>query len=78
VDKVALNYRTPNQVDLDSMSVCEARRFLAEGHFPEGSMGPKVQAAINFIDSGGEKTVICSIEKLCAAVKGQAGTTITV
>jgi carbamate kinase len=77
VDKVALNYGTPNQVELDTMTLCEARRFLAEGHFPEGSMGPKVQAAINFIGSGGGKTVICSIEKLCAAIKGQAGTTIS-
>jgi len=76
VEQVALNYRKPNQVDLDGMTVSEARCFLAQGHFPEGSMGPKVQAAINFIEAGGERAVICSIEKLADAIKGRAGTEI--
>jgi carbamate kinase len=76
VDKVALNYRKANQVDLDGMTVSDARRFLAEGHFPEGSMGPKIQAAISFIETGGQRAVICSIEKLSAAIRGRAGTEI--
>jgi carbamate kinase len=76
VEKVALNYRKPNQVDLDHLTASEARRFMAEGHFPPGSMGPKVQGAIDFVEAGGERAVICSIEKLCAAITGRAGTEI--
>jgi carbamate kinase len=77
VEKVALNYRKPDQVNLDRMTVSEARHFLAEGHFPEGSMGPKVKSAISFIEAGGERAVICSIEKLSDAIDGRAGTEIT-
>jgi carbamate kinase len=76
VERVALNYRKPNQVDLDRMTVSEAKCFLAAGHFPTGSMGPKIQAAISFIEAGGERAVICSIESLSAAIKGHAGTEI--
>ncbi len=76
VEKVALNFGKPNQQDLDRMTVQEAERYLQEGHFPAGSMGPKIQAAINFLRSGGERVIITSIEKSVDAVQGNAGTVI--
>jgi len=77
VDRVALNFNKPNQVDLDKMSVSEAQKYMEEGQFPKGSMGPKIQAAINFLQSGGQKVVITSIENAVDAVQEKGGTTIT-
>ncbi|MCK5078251.1 MAG: carbamate kinase, partial [Calditrichia bacterium] len=55
VDKVSINFRKENQQDLDLITVAEAKKYYDEGQFPMGSMGPKIQAAINFIENGGEK-----------------------
>ncbi len=77
VDRVALNYGTPHQKDLDSMTLEEAERYMKEGHFPPGSMGPKIGAAIRFIKHGGKRVIITSREKALAALKGRAGTVIT-
>jgi carbamate kinase len=77
IDKVALNYNTPNQKWIDTMSVEKAKRYLAEGHFKEGSMKPKIEASISFVENGGEKSVIGSLFSASAAIKGKAGTTIT-
>jgi carbamate kinase len=74
VEKVALNYGTPNQKFLDRLSVSEAKKYLEEGHFPAGSMQPKVQAVINFLEAGGEQAIITSIEKIKEALEGKAGT----
>jgi len=74
VEKVSLNYRKPNQKDLDQVTVEEAKRFLAEGHFPPGSMGPKVEAAISFLESGGERVIVTSVERAGEALGGRAGT----
>jgi len=76
VEKVALHYAKPNQRDLEVMTVAEAKRYLAEGHFPEGSMGPKIEAAIQFLESGGEVVIITAIEKMTEASKGLTGTRI--
>jgi len=76
VDKVALNFGTPEQTNLDVLTVSEAKKYLAEGQFPKGSMGPKIQAAINFIGDGGEEVLITSIEKTEQALNGNAGTRI--
>ena len=76
VDRVALNYKKPNQVDLDTMTIAEARKYMKEGHFPPGTMGPKVEAAIKFIEFGGERAIITSIDKITAALDGTAGTEI--
>ncbi|MBW1824802.1 MAG: carbamate kinase, partial [Deltaproteobacteria bacterium] len=78
VDRVALNYKQPNQQDLSRMTLSEARHYLSEGQFPKGSMGPKIQAAINFLESGGEKVIITSIEKALAALANESGTVLTV
>ncbi|MHB2149600.1 carbamate kinase [Calditrichota bacterium LG25] len=76
VEKVALNFGTPEQIDLDELTIADARKYLAEGQFPKGSMGPKIEAAINFIEGGGEEVIITSIEKTGDAIKGKAGTRI--
>ncbi|MFO7872618.1 MAG: carbamate kinase [Candidatus Undinarchaeales archaeon] len=76
VEKVALNYGKENQKDLDMLSISEARNYLKEGQFPEGSMGPKIQAAINFLEFGGKRAIITSIDKIKDALEGNAGTEI--
>ncbi len=76
VDKVAVNFGTPQQKELDKLSVDEARRYLEAGEFPKGSMGPKIQAAINFIRGGGQEVIISSIENAVSALEGETGTRI--
>lgn len=76
VEKVALDYSKPTQKNLDRMTLSEAEEYLFKGHFPPGSMGPKIEAAIDFLKAGGSKVIISSIEKAYEAVNGQAGTTI--
>jgi len=76
VDKVSLNYSKQNQRDIDQMTVKEAEQYLAEKHFPPGSMGPKIEAAIDFLKAGGERVIIGSIEKAYEAINGDAGTII--
>jgi carbamate kinase len=77
VEKVAINYRKPGERFLDRMSVAECERYLAEGQFPKGSMGPKIEAACDFIRRGGLRVIITSMENATRAVEGQAGTVIT-
>ncbi len=76
VPGAALDYGRPGQRFPVSMTVSEARRYLEEGHFAPGSMGPKVEAAVQFMKSGGKKAVITSIENIESAVAGNAGTEI--
>ncbi len=76
VDKVAKNFGTERQELLDIIPVGEAERLLAEGQFPPGSMGPKIQAAINFIRNGGKEVIITSFNNTGKALKGKAGTRI--
>ncbi|MFC2083225.1 carbamate kinase [Candidatus Bipolaricaulota bacterium] len=77
VDSVRLNYKTPDEKALSKITVDEAKQYAEEGHFAKGSMDPKVRAAIRFIESGGEKAIITSLDKAVAALEGNAGTTIT-
>lgn len=72
----ALHYDTPRQHYLRSVTTDEAESYLAAGHFESGSMGPKVEAAIQFKRSGGKRSIITSIENIVTAVKGLAGTEI--
>lgn len=76
VEKVALNYNKPDQKWLDSLTVDEAKKYLAEGHFHKGSMGPKIQAAIWFLEGGGKEALITNPENLERALAGQTGTRI--
>ncbi len=78
VEKVYINYGKPDQRALDRMTVQDCRKYLAEGQFPEGSMGPKIQSAVSFLtDSPKGRVVIASLEMAEEALKGTAGTTIT-
>ncbi len=77
VEKVALNYGKPNQIDLARMTLSEAKNYLQEGHFPPGSMGPKMKAVIKFLEEGGEEALITSPENLARALRGEMGTRIT-
>lgn len=77
VEQVKLHYRTPQEKALSRMSLAEAKKYLAEGHFAKGSMEPKVRAAIRFLEAGGRRAIITSLDKALAALAGQAGTTIT-
>lgn len=77
VDRVVLNYNKKNQKDLPSLNLKEAKNYLEDGQFPKGSMGPKIQAAINFIERGGEKVTISSIDNAVDALVNNSGTVIT-
>lgn len=76
VDKVKLNYGKADQRPLDRMTVEEAKRYLAEGHFAKGSMEPKVRAAIRFVEAGGERAVLAALSQAGAALAGEAGTQV--
>ncbi|RME49517.1 MAG: carbamate kinase [Caldilineae bacterium] len=78
VEKVALNFGKPNQEWIDHMTLAEAKAYLAEGtHFATGSMAPKIQAVINFLERGGEEALITNPENLERALRGETGTRIT-
>ncbi len=74
VPRVALDYGTPNQRDLSSLTIAEAERYLADGQFPAGSMGPKVKAATRFLQNGGREAIVTAPEALAAALTGTEGT----
>lgn len=76
VPKVYLNFGKPEQRGIDEMYVDEARKYLNEGHFMKGSMYPKVLAAINFLEAGGEEAIITAPETLERAIRGEDGTRI--
>lgn len=77
VEKVALNFGKPNQSFIDRMTLSEARKYLAEGiHFAKGSMAPKIQAIIWFLEAGGKQAIITDPEHIGAALDGKTGTWI--
>lgn len=76
VEKVYLNFRKSNQMAIDKISLDEAKKYLDEGHFLEGSMKPKIEAAIEFLESGGKEVIITNPEHLADAIKGKTGTHI--
>lgn len=76
VEQVAIHFGTPNQQNLFEMTVDEALRYMEEGHFPKGSMGPKIEAAIMFLNKGGKNVIITSIDKLQDALQGKTGTRV--
>lgn len=76
VERVAIHYRQPDQRLLDRITASEARRYLDEGEFPRGSMGPKVEAALTFLEQGGEEVLITTPASLKPAIAGLTGTRI--
>ena len=77
VDKVSLNWGKKDQVDLDATTLADAKKHLAEDQFPPGSMGPKMRAVVEFLEGGGKRAVVCSLDGFPEAMEGRAGTTIT-
>ncbi len=77
VEKVAINYGKPNEKWLDKMTLAEAKAYLAEGiHFAKGSMAPKIQAIIMYLENGGKEALITNPENIGRALKGETGTRI--
>jgi len=76
VDRAYLNFGRPDQVPADRLGLSEARRHLRDGQFPAGSMGPKMETAIQFVEKTGKEVLITSVEKLKDALSGKAGTRV--
>lgn len=76
VEQVAVHFRKPDQRFLDRLTVSDAKRYLAEGEFPKGSMGPKIEAAIAFLEHGGKEVLITTPAALERAISGSTGTWI--
>ena len=76
VEHVALNFNKPDKTDLKRVTASEMETYMDQGHFPSGSMGPKIQAAINFIRAGGQKVIITSIDNALNAIENDSGTVI--
>jgi len=76
VEKVAINFNKPDVKWLDKITVAEAKQYIAEGHFAPGSMLPKIQACIEFLEKGGEKALITDPENIPRALNGETGTWI--
>lgn len=74
---VSLDFGKVEQVNIGGMTIAEAKDYMAKGHFPAGSMGPKVEAAIDFLEHGGARVIITNPENLERALDGVAGTTIS-
>jgi carbamate kinase len=76
VEKVAINFNKPNQKWLDRITADEARQYMAEGHFAPGSMQPKIEAVLSFLDSGGQQALITDPANIGRALNGETGTWI--
>jgi carbamate kinase len=74
VEKVYLDYGKPTQKAFDTLTVQEAQKYLTDGQFPKGSMGPKIEAAVSFVSKTGKKCLITAMETLGDALKGKTGT----
>ena len=74
VEKAVLNFKQPNQRDLDRITLSEAKRYYSQGHFAKGSMGPKVLAIINYLERGGKAALITMPETIGRALAGETGT----
>ncbi len=76
VDRIYLNYGSAIAQGLDEVTADDLRRYAAAGHFPTGTMGPKVDAALRFVDTGGREAIVTSYDRLGAALEGRAGTRV--
>ena len=76
VEKISLNFGKPNQLDVEQMTVAEAKHYIAEGHFAPGSMLPKIQAILQFLENGGQEAIVTNPENIERALAGETGTRI--
>jgi carbamate kinase len=78
VEKVALNFGTPEERQVDHLTLAEAKAYLAEGvHFAKGSMAPKIQAVVNYLSNGGKAAIVTDPENVARALHGETGTLFT-
>jgi carbamate kinase len=78
VEKVALNFGTPEETQVDHMTLSQAKGYLAEGvHFAKGSMAPKIQAVVNYLSNGGTTAIVTNPENVARALHGETGTLFT-
>ena len=76
VEYVACNFGKPNQRNLKQATLSEIERYYSEGHFPPGNMGPKIEAAIKFLQTGGRRVIVCALPMFMDSLDGKSGTTI--
>ena len=76
VEKVAINFNKPDQTWLDKLTTSEAKQYIEEGHFAKGSMLPKIQAILKFMELGGRQALITDPEHIMEALQGKTGTWI--
>ncbi len=76
VEKVSLNFGKPDQVDLDVMTMAEARQYMEEGHFAPGSMYPKIEAIVSYMENGGAKAIVTNPDNIARALNGETGTSV--
>jgi carbamate kinase len=76
IEKVALHFGQPDQRWLDRMTVAEARQYIQQGHFAAGSMKPKIEACLGFLEAGGREALITNPENIERALRGETGTRI--
>ena len=74
MERVALNYNKPDQRWLERLTLADAKQYLAEGHFAKGSMAPKIEAVISYLERGGRQALITNPENLGRALAGETGT----
>lgn len=74
VSRVAVDFGRPTERPLDRVTLAEAKKYYADGQFPAGSMGPKVEAIVRFLEGGGTRAIVTNVEDLAAALAGRAGT----
>lgn len=77
VEHVALHFGQPNQTNLSHVTLPEIEQYHRDGHFPAGNMGPKIEAAIAFLRSGGRRVIICALQHFMDSLDGKRGTTVT-
>ena len=77
VEKAKLNFGKPNEQEIGKITLSEAKKYVSEGHFLAGSMGPKVRACVRFLEWGGKKAIITALDKAVDALEGKTGTQIT-
>jgi carbamate kinase len=74
VDRIYLDFGSPSARGLDTVSAPDLRRYAAAGHFPPGTMGPKVEAVLRFVEAGGRQAIVTSHDQLIPALQGRTGT----
>jgi len=80
IDRVCINYGQPDEREIEHMTIDEVKKWMAEDQFPPGSMGPKMQGAINFLDASHKpdaRVIIGHLDRAADALTGKSGTTIT-